>query len=85
MDTIKLIYYGFGGFIGFICGGVINLIFYWVEQAGHPIISSLPKKYGLVGYYLGEMTNFLPFFGLAFGIIMVKWLFQEQWDNEDNG
>ena len=85
MDTMKLIYYGFGGFIGFICGTIISLIFYWVEQAGHPVISSLSKNYGTIGYYLGELTNYLPLFGLALGIVMVKWLFKEQWDTQDNG
>ena len=84
MDTMKLIYYGFGAFIGFICGVMINLIFYWVEQAGYPLISGLVKKYGVFGFYLAEMTNFIPLAGLALGIILVKWLFQEQWDQAKN-
>ena len=83
MDIMKLIYYGFGGFIGFICGTIINLILYLVERAGHPIISNLPKKFGAVGYYLGEITNYLPLMGVALGLVMVKWLFKEQWESQE--
>ena len=83
MDIMKLIYSGFGAFFGFVCGAMINLIFYWVEQAGHPFISNLPRKYGTFGYYVAEMTNFIPLLGLALGIVLVKWLFRDQWDKTE--
>ena len=44
---MKYVYYGFGGFIGFVCGTLINLIFYWVEQSGTATLvarSALPPK-----------------------------------------
>lgn len=83
MTTMRIIYYGFGAFVGFVCGTVINLIFYWVEQSGNPIASNLGRNYGVYGAFLAEMINFLPFFGVALGIVMVRMLFQEQWDREE--
>ncbi len=86
MDITKLIYYGFGGFIGFVCGIVINFIFIWVEKSGNPILSDLVRNHGAFGRYLVEMFNYLPLFGVALGIILVRILFQDQWEkgNADN-
>lgn len=80
MKGLNLVYYGFGGFMGFICGVGINLIFYAVEKSGNPILSNLVQKYGLIGHYIVEMVNALPFFGIALGIVMVRILFREQLD-----
>ena len=38
---MKYVYYGFGAFIGFICGVIINLIFYWVDKAGYHVMRDL--------------------------------------------
>ncbi len=86
MNITKLIYYGFGGFIGFVCGIVINFIFIWVEKSGNPILSDLVRNYGAFGKYLIELFNYLPLFGVALGVIMVRILFQDQWEkgNADN-
>lgn len=86
MNITKLIYYGFGGFIGFICGILINFIFIWVERSGNPILSDLVRNYGVFGQYLIELFNYLPLFGVALGIMMVRILFQDQWEkgNSDN-
>lgn len=80
MKGLNLVYYGFGGFIGFVCGTGINLIFFAVEKSGNPILSNLIQKYGLIGRYLAELVNYLPFFGIALGIVMVRILFREQLD-----
>lgn len=80
---MKYIYYGFGAFIGFICGVIINLIIYWVEKAGYHIIRGLIENYGFVGKHLVNLINFLPFIGLGLGILMVKFMFQEELDNNE--
>jgi hypothetical protein len=82
MNLSKIVYYGFGAFIGFICGIVINFIFIWVENSGNPILSNLVRNYGLFGRYLVEMFNYLPLFGAALGIILVRILFYDQWEKE---
>ena len=77
MKKMKWIYYGFGAFIGFICGTIINFIFYLLEQSGHRIISDIVRDYGILGRFLAEMVNAIPLMGIALGIIMVYWLFPE--------
>lgn len=77
---MKLIYYGFGAFIGFVCGVVINLIFYWVEKSGVPLARDLIQNYGWFGRYLVELIKALPYLGIALGIILVKLLFGKQFD-----
>lgn len=77
---MKIIYYIFGAFIGFVCGSIINLIFYWLDQSGVKFAENLIQNYGAFGRFLLEMLNALPFFGLALGIIMVKLLFGNELD-----
>ena len=74
---MKWIYYGFGAFIGFICGTIINFIFYLLEQSGNRIISDIVRDYGILGRFVAEMVNAIPLMGLALGIVMVYWLFPE--------
>ncbi len=81
---ISWVYYFFGGFIGFTCGIVISLIFYMVEKSGQPILSSLPRKYGVFGEYLLELYNALPFFGIVLGLVLVKVMFQKRFENEES-
>jgi hypothetical protein len=85
MNAMKLIYYGFGGFIGFVCGVVINLIFYWLEKSGVHFARDLVENYGLFGRYLIELIKALPYIGIAMGIILVKLLFGKQLEGENNG
>ena len=77
MKNIKWIYYGFGAFIGFICGTIINFIFFLLEQSGNRIISDMVRDYGMLGRFVAEMVNALPLMGLALGIIMIYWLFPD--------
>ena len=46
MTTLKGIYYGFGAFIGLVCGTLINLIFYWLEQSGTYTANQLVQEQG---------------------------------------
>ncbi len=75
MNWMKIVYYGFGAFIGLVCGSIISLIFFWLEKSGVPFANNLIKNYGTFGRYLLELINALPIFGAALGIILVKWLF----------
>ena len=77
MKNIKWIYYGFGAFIGFLCGTIINFIFFLLEQSGNRIISDMVRDYGMLGRFVAEMVNALPLMGLALGIVMIYWLFPE--------
>jgi hypothetical protein len=77
MKNMKWIYYGFGAFIGFICGTVIEFIFYLLEQSGNRVISNMVRDYGALGHFVAEMVANLPYMGIALGIIMVYWLFPD--------
>ena len=74
---MKWIYYGFGAFIGFVCGTIIEFIFYLLEQSGNRVISNMVRDYGVFGRFIAEMVSNLPYMGLALGIIMVCWLFPD--------
>ena len=74
---MKWIYYGFGAFIGFVCGTIIEFIFYLLEQSGNRVISNMVRDYGVFGRFIAEMVSNLPYMGLALGIIMVFWFFPD--------
>ena len=84
MKNLKWIYYGFGAFIGFICGTIINFIFVLLEQSGNRIISNMVRDYGMFGRFIAEMVNALPLMGLGLGIVMIFWLFPEIVSDEKN-
>lgn len=75
LPIMKYVYYGFGGFIGFICGVAINLIFYMLDQSGIKFAQYFIKNFGFFGRYILELINALPFLGAALGLILVKYLF----------
>ena len=79
---MKYVYYGFGGFIGFVCGMVINLIFYWLDQSGSPFVRYLIENYGVVGHYLLELISALPFIGIALGIVLVRVMVREEFEKK---
>ena len=74
---MKWIYYGFGAFIGFVCGTIINFIFYLLEQSGNRIIYDMVSDHEMLGRFIAEMVNALPLMGIALGIIMIHWFFPE--------
>ena len=77
MKNMKWIYYGFGAFIGFVCGTAIEFIFYLLERSGNRVISNMIRDYGVLGRFIAEMVANLPYMGLALGIIMIYRLFPE--------
>ena len=79
---MKYAYYGFGCFIGFVCGMGINLIFYWLDQAGVKFAQYLIQNFGFLGKYLLELINALPIIGAALGVILVKLLFERELTEE---
>ncbi len=80
---MKFIYYGFGGFIGCVCGIAINLIFYMVEKSGNRFISDFANENGAFGRYVAEMVNFFPVFGFVLGLMLVKILFDKELNKKD--
>ena len=82
---MKYLYYGFGGFIGFVCGLIIELIFVAVEKSGHPILTNLGRNYGVLGQYLIEVFNALHFFGIVVGIVLVHFMFGKQFGEGAGG
>jgi len=77
---MKIVYYAFGAFIGFGCGSILGLVFYWLDQSGVRFAEYLIKNFGGFGRFVLEMIDFLPFFGAALGIILVKMLFGNELD-----
>jgi hypothetical protein len=75
---MKYAYYGFGAFIGFVCGMGINLIFYWLDQSGVKFANYLITHFGFLGKYLLELINALPIIGAALGIILINLLFNRE-------
>lgn len=75
---MKYLYYGFGGFIGGVCGVLINLIFYAVEKSGHPVLTNLGRNYGWVGRFVADSVNVLPIVGVVAGLYMVNILFKKE-------
>jgi hypothetical protein len=75
---MKYVYYGFGAFIGFVCGMGINLVFYWLDQSGVKFASYLISNFGFVGKYILELINALPVIGAALGLILIKLLFNRE-------
>ena len=80
---MKIVYYVFGAFIGFGCGSILNLVFYWLDQSGVHFADYLIKNFGGFGRFVLEMINSLPLFGVALGIILVKVLFGNQLDRRE--
>ena len=74
---MKWFYYGFGAFIGFICGTTIEFIFYLLEQSGNRIISNMIRDYGTLGRFVAEIVSNLPYIGLVLGVVMICYLFPE--------
>lgn len=48
MEYLKYVYYAFGGFIGFVCGLIIQLIFMKLEDSKTLLLSSWVEHYGVL-------------------------------------
>ena len=83
MGNMKYFYYGFGGFIGFVCGILIQLIVYWVERSGNRILTQLGRgDYGILGKGLLFLYDVLPYLGVVLGVVLVQIMFRERLDNK---
>jgi hypothetical protein len=82
---MKYVYFGFGGFIGFICGVAINLIFYLLDQSGVKFAAYLIKTFGFFGEYILMLIDALPILGAVLGIILIKYLFGRELEDERDG
>ncbi|HIE42411.1 MAG TPA: hypothetical protein EYP95_04140 [Nitrospinaceae bacterium] len=82
---MKYAYYGFGAFIGFVCGMGINLIFYWLDQSGVKFATYLINNFGFLGEYFLELINALPIIGAALGIVLIKLLFNRELTERSDG
>ena len=79
---MRYVYFGFGGFIGFICGVAINLIFYLLDQSGVKFAAYLIKTFGFFGEYILMLIDALPILGTVLGIILIKYLFGRELEEE---
>ena len=79
---MRYVYFGFGGFIGFICGVAINLIFYLLDQSGVKFAAYLIKTFGFFGEYILMLIDALPILGAVLGIILIRYLFGRELEEE---
>lgn len=80
--NMKYVYFGFGGFIGFVCGITINLIFLFLDQSGVKFAAYLIKTFGFFGEYILMLIDALPILGAVLGIILVKYLFGREFEED---
>jgi hypothetical protein len=80
---MKYFYFGFGGFIGFVCGMVIQMLIYAVERSGNPILTQLGRgDYGLIGKGLLMLFEALPYMGIVLGVVLVRLMFRKDIEKE---
>ena len=79
---MKYVYFGFGGFIGLICGVAINLIFYLLDQSGVKFAAYLIKTFGFFGEYILMLIDVLPILGAVLGVILIKYQFGRELEEE---
>lgn len=83
MGNMKYFYFGFGGFIGFVCGMVIQMLIYAVERSGNPVLTQLGRgDYGIFGKGLLVLYEGLPYMGVVLGVVLVRYMFRKDIDNE---
>ena len=80
---MKYFYFGFGGFIGFVCGMVIQMLIYAVERSGNPILTQLGRgDYGVIGKGLLMLFEGLPYMGVVLGVVLVRLMFRKDIEKE---
>ena len=83
MGNMKYFYFGFGGFIGFVCGSVIYYIVYLVERSGNPVLTQLGRgDYGVIGKWLLVVYEGLPYMGIVLGVVLVRLMFRKEIEKE---
>jgi hypothetical protein len=83
MGNMKYFYFGFGGFIGFVCGMVIQMLIYFVERSGNPVLTQLGRgDYGAIGKGLLVLFDGLPYMGIVLGVLLVRTMFRKDIEKE---
>jgi hypothetical protein len=83
MGNMKYFYFGFGGFIGFVCGSLIYYIIFLVERSGNPILTQLGRgDYGVIGKGLLVLYEGLPYMGIVLGVVLVRYMFRKDIEKE---
>ena len=83
MGNMKYFYFGFGGFIGFVCGMVIQMLIYMVERSGNPVLTQLGRgDYGAIGKGLLVLFDGLPYMGIVLGVLLVRTMFRKDIEKE---
>jgi len=86
MGNMKYFYFGFGGFIGFVCGSVIYYVIYLVERSGNRILTEAGRgDYGVVGKGLLVLYEGLPYMGIVLGVLLVRTMFRKDIEKEGSG
>jgi hypothetical protein len=84
MGNMKYFYFGFGGFIGFVCGSLIYYIIYLVERSGNPVLTQLGRgDYGVIGKGLLVLYEGLPYMGIVLGVVLVRLMFRKEIEKEE--
>jgi len=83
MGNMKYFYFGFGGFIGFVCGMVIQMLIYAVERSGNRVLTEAGRgDYGVVGKGLLVLFDGLPYMGIVLGVVLVRTMFRKDIEKE---
>ena len=86
MGNMKYFYYGFGGFIGFMCGMLIQLLILAVERSGNNILTQLGRgDYGAIGKGLLVLYEGLPYMGIVLGVVLVRTMFRKDIEKKGPG
>ncbi|MCF8720191.1 hypothetical protein [Nitrospina gracilis] len=83
MANLKYVYYLFGGFIGFVCGLIIQMIFMALERSGTLILGNFARDYGVLGRILIYLVEGIPYMGVALGVLLVHYMFGKQFAEEN--
>jgi hypothetical protein len=86
MGNMKYFYFGFGGFIGFVCGMLIQMLIYAVERSGNNILTQLGRgDYGAIGKGLLVIYEGLPYMGIVLGVVLVRYMFRKDIEKKGPG
>ncbi len=86
MGSMKYFYFGFGGFIGFMCGMLIQMLIYAVERSGNRVLTQAGRgDYGAIGKGLLVLYEGLPYMGIVLGVLLVRYMFRKDIEKQGSG